>query len=181
MQRWNYTFQDGNAGNVRGFCSANTSPAIASDGSVFLTGCASAEAGQPGMVTCFGHLTKLNSTSGEVIWTTERFRRTSRGFGGANAQLGTPIIAESAGTRSGRTTVYLSHNDGTVYSVDGASGEILWSYDSGVSITGYMSLASDGRLLVPTGSGPTHRQPGSHRAIVNCSLPTACAILVFKD
>eukprot|EP01046_Picozoa_sp_COSAG06_P003901 COSAG06_NODE_156_length_21863_cov_29.245405_14_plen_585_part_00 len=179
VQRWNYTFDRGNAS--RGFCSANTSPAIASDGSVFLTGCASTEPGQRGMVTCYGHLTKLNGTSGSVMWSTAKFHKTSRGFGGANAELGTPILAESAGISAGRTTVYLSHNDGTIYSVDGASGEILWSYDSGVAIGGYMSLASDGRLLVPTGGGPTHRPPGEHhRAVVNCSLPTACAILVFK-
>jgi outer membrane protein assembly factor BamB len=177
IQRWNWTF-GGNDSVV--FRDANTSPAIASDGSVFVTGCQSAQPGQRGMVTCWGHLTKLNGTTGEVIWSVQSFAKNSRGFGGSNANLGTPIVGESPGIPFSRTTVYLSHNDGTVYSVDGDTGQILWKYDTGVAISGYMSLASDGRLIVPTGGGPTHRSPGDHRAHVNCSLPTACALLIFQ-
>jgi outer membrane protein assembly factor BamB len=178
MQRWNYTYYGG-AVNATGFRVANTSPAIASDGTVFVTGCQSSEPGERGLVTCWGHLSKLNGTTGELLWSIQSFNKNSRGFGGSNAELGTPIVAESPGIPT--VTVYLSHNDGTIYSIDGASGDILWSFDSGVAISGYMSLASDGRLIVPTGGGPVHRQPGDHRAHVNCSMPTACALLIFKD
>eukprot|EP01047_Picozoa_sp_COSAG01_P098354 COSAG01_NODE_28550_length_658_cov_1.599284_2_plen_174_part_00 len=91
IQRWNWTF-GGNDSAV--FRDANTSPAIASDGSVFVTGCQSAQPGQRGMVTCWGHLTKLNGTTGEVIWSVQSFAKNSRGFGGSNANLGTPIVGE---------------------------------------------------------------------------------------
>ena len=67
--------------------------------------------------------------TGAVIWLAENFTKTQRGFGGANAAVGAPIVAEPelALPRSS-TRVYHAHDDGTVYCLDGRSGEILWSF-----------------------------------------------------
>ena len=64
-----------------------------------------------------------------MIWLAENFTKTQRGFGGANAAVGAPIVAEpELALPNSNTRVYHAHDDGVVYCLDGRSGEILWSF-----------------------------------------------------
>ena len=64
-----------------------------------------------------------------MIWLAENFTKTQRGFGGANAAVGAPIVAEpELALPNSSTRVYHAHDDGVVYCLDGRSGEILWSF-----------------------------------------------------
>lgn len=164
-QRWSYTpLKDD--GTVT-FRRASTAPALGPDNSIYASGCLS----RADPTQCMGYMVKLSAKTGEVVWqTVDIDSKGEVGYGGHYARLGAPVI-DAAGH------VYQAHNDGTVYCFSALSGELLWTFDAGAAIDGYLSLTTEGKLLVPTGGGP---KIGPHdRSYTNCTSTYSCAVLVF--
>jgi len=86
-----------------------------------------------------GHLVALNSSSGEMRWSTE-----------LQADIQTHPVADSDGN------VYVVDSDRTLYKLDGAAGSIMWSVANAVTSNGAtMSSAVDvdlGLIYSPKGS-----------------------------
>ena len=81
------------------------------------------------VVDCFGYMIKLNATNGALIWAQTNFKTREHGYGGHFAKLPAPIVTSSG-------AVYHANNDGTIYSLDAATGKINWNFDSGAAIGG---------------------------------------------